>query len=111
MRSVMLAITGIALMAGTALAQNYPSGAGGAAQSAPSAQPAAPRGAGPAAGATANTAAITTENQAKAKIESSGFSNVGALTKDSAGIWHATAMKDGMSVKVALDTQGNVKTE
>ena len=100
MRSLLLAAGAIALVVGSASAQNNPAG--------PAAAPAAK---GPAAGATQNTAAITTEAQAKAKIESSGFSNVTALTKDNEGIWHATAMKGGSSVKVALDAQGNVKAE
>jgi hypothetical protein len=106
MRSLLLAVSTI-LIIGSASAQNNPSGP---TQSAPPAPAARSAPTGPA-GATANTAAITNENQAKAKIESSGFSNVTALTKDNSGIWHASAMKDGMSVKVALDAQGNVKTE
>ena len=106
MRSVILAIAVVGLIAGTASAQNNPS-APPTAQTAPAARP----DAGPAAGATANTAAIATEAQAKAKIESSGFANVTGLSKDSAGIWHGKAMKDGMMVNIALDAQGNVKTE
>jgi hypothetical protein len=114
MRSILLAIAAVGLIAGSASAQNYPSGAAPkAAQTtpAPAARPAPSTASGPAAGATANTAAIATEAQAKSRIESSGFSNVSALTKDSAGIWHGMAMKDGMAVMIALDAQGNVRTE
>jgi hypothetical protein len=67
--------------------------------------------AAPPAAATTTTTAIATEAQAKAKLEASGYSNVGSLTKDSAGIWHGMAMRNGMSVMVALDAQGNVRTE
>jgi hypothetical protein len=49
-----------------------------------------------------------TEGQAKARIESRGYSNVSALTKDDRGVWRGMAMKDGKPVQVALDYQGNV---
>ena len=51
-----------------------------------------------------------TEGQAKSRIEARGFTNVGALTKDDKGIWRGTAMKEGKSVQVSLDFQGNVVT-
>ena len=49
-----------------------------------------------------------TEGQARARMEEKGFGNVADLKKDPQGIWRATAMKDGKSVTVALDYQGNV---
>ena len=49
-----------------------------------------------------------TEGQARARMEEKGFGNVTELKKDDKGIWRATAMKDGKSVNVALDYQGNV---
>jgi putative membrane protein len=49
-----------------------------------------------------------TEGQAKSRIESRGFSNVSALAKDDNGIWRGKAMKDGKSVDVSLDFEGNV---
>lgn len=49
-----------------------------------------------------------TEGQARARIEEKGFGNVTELKKDGQGIWRATAMKEGKSVSVALDYQGNV---
>ena len=106
MRSVIIAIAVVGLVAGTSFAQNYPSGAGPSTAQAPATQ------AAPAPSSTIDkSAVITNETQAKSKIESSGFTNVSSLTKDRAGIWHGTAMKDGMSVKVALDVQGNVRIE
>jgi len=51
-----------------------------------------------------------TEGQAKSRIESHGFSNVTDLKKDDAGVWRGKAMKDGRSVDVSLDFQGNVVT-
>lgn len=49
-----------------------------------------------------------TEGQAKERIEGKGYSDVTALTKGEDGIWNATAMKDGKSLSVKLDYQGNI---
>ena len=61
---------------------------------------------GPTAGANSFT-----ENQAKTRLESSGFSNVSGLKKDDNGVWRATAQKDGKSQSVSLDYQGNITTQ
>ena len=53
---------------------------------------------------------ILSENQAKWLIEETGFSHVSELKKDDKGMWHGKAMKDGKSVNVSLDLQGNVST-
>src|ERR1700733_5916182 len=49
-----------------------------------------------------------TEGQAKSRIESSGYSNVLGLKKDDQGVWRGRAQKDGKSVDVSLDFQGNI---
>ena len=49
-----------------------------------------------------------TENEAKTRIESRGFTNIAELKKDDQGIWRGKAQKDGKAVEVALDFQGNV---
>jgi hypothetical protein len=49
-----------------------------------------------------------TEAQARDRMEKAGFSEVKDLKKDDDGIWMAGGMKDGKSVSVALDYQGNV---
>jgi hypothetical protein len=49
-----------------------------------------------------------TEGQAKSRIESSGYNSVSDLKKDDSGVWRGKAMKDGKSVNVSLDFQGNV---
>ena len=49
-----------------------------------------------------------TEGQAKSRIESNGYANVSELRKDDQGVWRGKAMKDGKSVSVSLDFQGNV---
>lgn len=62
----------------------------------------------PKAGAPAPGANSFTEAQAKSRIEGQGFSQVSALTKDADGIWRGTATKDGKSMNVTVDYQGNV---
>ena len=52
-----------------------------------------------------------TEGQAKSRIESNGFANVSDLRKDDQGVWRGKAMKDGKSVTVSLDFQGNVTAQ
>src|SRR5947199_7931449 len=49
-----------------------------------------------------------TEGQAKSRIEAGGFANVSRLRKDNQGVWRGKAMKDGKSISVSLDFQGNV---
>jgi peptidase YpeB-like protein len=51
-----------------------------------------------------------TEGEAKSRIEKAGYSNVSGLKKDDDGIWRGKASKDGRSVDVSLDYQGNVVT-
>ncbi|ASY55195.1 PepSY domain-containing protein [Sinorhizobium sp. CCBAU 05631] len=52
-----------------------------------------------------------TEAQAKERIEEAGYTDVNGLKLDDKGVWQATAMKDGKSVAVALDYQGNVTAQ
>jgi hypothetical protein len=84
------------------------------------AQPANPQGNTPAVntpnsppnpGAPVAGANSFTEGQAKSRIESNGFTNVSDLRKDDQGVWRGKAMKDGRSVSVSLDFQGNVTTQ
>ena len=49
-----------------------------------------------------------TEGEARSRIEKQGFTNVGALKKDDAGVWRGHAMKGSQQVDVSLDFQGNV---
>jgi hypothetical protein len=49
-----------------------------------------------------------TEAQAKKRLESFGYSNVSALHEDAQSIWRGTATKNGKSVPVAVDYQGNI---
>jgi len=52
-----------------------------------------------------------TENQAKARIESAGFTAVSGLKLDEQGIWRGTATKGATSVKVGIDFQGNIAAD
>jgi hypothetical protein len=64
-------------------------------------------------GANTSTAPVAgansfTEGQAKSRIEAGGYSNVTELKKDDNGVWRGKGMKDGKSVTVSVDFQGNV---
>jgi len=101
MWKAMIAAAGLSLLVTPALAQNPAAqkGPGNNAVNSPNTSNAA----APVAGANSFT-----EGQAKSRIESSGFSNVSALNKDDQGVWRGKAQKDGKSVDVSLDFQGNV---
>jgi hypothetical protein len=49
-----------------------------------------------------------TEGEAKSRIEKMGFSDVSDLNKDDNGVWRGRAIKDGKTVDVSVDYQGNV---
>ncbi|HZX83204.1 MAG TPA: hypothetical protein VFF19_06540 [Reyranella sp.] len=49
-----------------------------------------------------------TEGQAKDRVVAAGFTGVSSLAKDGDGVWRGSAIKDGKSVKVAVDFKGNV---
>ena len=49
-----------------------------------------------------------TEGEAKSRMEKMGFANITELKKDDNGVWRGRAMKDGKTVDVSLDYQGNV---
>ena len=61
--------------------------------------------AAPAAGASSFT-----EEQARERATAAGYMNVGPLTQGADGTWQGTAMRDGASVTVVVDYQGNVTT-
>ena len=52
-----------------------------------------------------------TEAQARERIVKGGYSHISALKKDDNGLWQGTAMKDGKSVRVALDYKGDVSVK
>lgn len=51
-----------------------------------------------------------TEEQARERVNAAGYMDVGALTQAADGTWQGPAMKDGASVTVVVDYQGNVTT-
>ena len=59
-------------------------------------------------GAPAKGANSFTESQAQSRIAAKGFSHVSSLKKDQDGVWRGTATKNGKSMNVGLDYQGNV---
>ena len=79
--------------------------------------PVTPRPATPPTAPAQTNAAITpgansfTEAQAKSRIEDKGYSQVTGLKLDNQGVWRGIGMKDGKSVPVALDYQGEIKAQ
>ena len=59
-------------------------------------------------GAPAAGANSFTEGQAKSRIENNGYAGVSGLKKDNDGVWRGKATKDGKTVDVSVDFQGNV---
>jgi hypothetical protein len=101
MRLISVAALAVLLAASGALAQNPPANDGPnnkAINSKSGNNPGAP-----VAGANSFT-----EGQAKSRIESKGYTNVSSLRKDDKGVWRGTAMRDGKSVDVSLDFEGNI---
>ncbi len=57
-------------------------------------------------------AANLSEEEAKSRIETKGYLEVSRLEKDARGIWRGKAsLRDGRSVDVILDLEGNVYSE
>ncbi|QDC02748.1 DUF4142 domain-containing protein [Mesorhizobium sp. 8] len=52
-----------------------------------------------------------TEAQAKDRIQNAGYADVSGLAKDDNGVWRGQATKDGKTLSVALDYQGNVTSQ
>jgi hypothetical protein len=48
------------------------------------------------------------ESEAKSKLESAGYGDVQNLHLDADGIWRGLAVKQGKSVDVSVDYQGNI---
>jgi hypothetical protein len=103
MRKLLMIAASVAMMTGSALAQNQnpPANDGPnnkAVNTTGSNNPGAP-----VAGANSFT-----EGQAKSRIEEKGYADVSQLKKDDSGVWRGKAKKGGKSVDVSLDFQGNV---
>ena len=101
MRRFVLTTAALSLVATMASAQNMP------AQSGP--QNPAVKGmhnnnsAIPVAGANSFTM-----REARSQIEAKGYTHVARLKKDKNGVWRGVAMKDGASIPISADYQGNV---
>ncbi|HEX3500377.1 MAG TPA: hypothetical protein VHT04_13740 [Stellaceae bacterium] len=52
-----------------------------------------------------------TEAEARSRLEAHGYSNVSGLQKDAQSIWRGTATKNGRTVGVTLDYQGNIVSQ
>jgi uncharacterized protein YdeI (BOF family) len=101
MRTIVIGVLALALTGAAALAQTPP------AQSGPNNPAVNTTGTNNANNPVAGANSFT-EGQAKSRIETDGYINVRELKKDDQGVWRAKAMKDGKSIDVSLDFQGNV---
>jgi hypothetical protein len=52
-----------------------------------------------------------TESQARRRLRKHGYANVSGLKLNASGIWQGTATKDGKSINVSVDYQGNITGE
>lgn len=102
MRTVLILAATVALSAGPVLAQQAPPAAKGPQNNAVNTSN-TPSPQQPVQGANSFT-----EGEAKSRIEAKGFSNISGLQKDDSGVWRGQAQKDGKTVSVSLDYQGNV---
>lgn len=104
MKATILTIAVLSMASTAALAQREPAPMTPPAGESPAiTAPPAPASAAPVPGANSFT-----EEQAREHIGRAGYSNVGALMLDDNGVWRGTASKDGRTVNVGLDYQGNV---
>jgi hypothetical protein len=102
MRIILISAVVLAMTGAAAIAQNPPAQSG---PGNPAVNTTGNNANNPVAGANSYT-----EGQAKSRIETGGYTNVSGLKKDDQGVWRAKATKDGKSVDVSLDFQGNVVT-
>ncbi|MDZ4760035.1 MAG: PepSY domain-containing protein [Alphaproteobacteria bacterium] len=52
-----------------------------------------------------------TMDQAQERLTNAGYTGVTGLTQDASGVWRGTGMKDGSSMSVMVDYQGNVTAQ
>jgi len=52
-----------------------------------------------------------TRGEAMSRIKAKGYANVSNLAKDNNGVWRGTAQKDGQTVQISVDYQGNVNPQ
>ncbi len=52
-----------------------------------------------------------TKDQAISRIAAQGFTDVSGLMKDKDGVWRGKAIKQGATMDVAVDYQGNVTAQ
>ncbi|MGE4043295.1 MAG: hypothetical protein AB7F35_00475 [Acetobacteraceae bacterium] len=133
MKAIAIGAAAAILWTGAAIAQTSPSttgtgtgmGVGGTANTPTTREvPAATVGGDSARGEAADNSAVVTtdrnalvpaagansftEGQARSRLESNGFNNVGNLVKDEDGVWRGQATRDGRQTQVWLDYKGNV---
>lgn len=97
MKTSIIVALAIALGSGVAFAQGGPSGG----------SPAKPIEADPRAGLP-TSGTISTEVEAKRRLEAQGYRNVSQLVKRTDGLWHGTALRNALPVNVTVDAKGEI---
>jgi hypothetical protein len=97
MKTVIISALAIALASGVALAQGGPSGG----------SPAKPVEAAPNAGLPAG-GIITSEAEARTRLEAQGYRNVSQLVKYRDGTWRGTAIRNAVPVAVVVGIRGEI---
>ena len=109
MRAAIAIAAMVALTAGTAFAQQERAPSELGAQHPPiHSEPAAPPSTAEAPKLPNAAPVINSEEQAKAKIESEGYTEVSGLKQDEKGMWTAMAMKEGKAVQLSLNSEGQL---
>ncbi len=103
MKKLLIAIATIAFSATSVLAQETKPAANPDGDTPAVATPSDQNAAAPVEGANSFT-----EDQAKDRITEAGYADVTELKLDDKGVWQAKATKDGKSVMVSMDYQGNI---
>ena len=118
MRHILPAFVIVGLLAsGAAFAQSAPSNPSSPAAGSPGpSTSAAPASVSSAANPRTTAAPVPgansfTAGQARDRMEHEGYTNISGLKEDGQGIWRGQGMKNGKSVTVALDYQGNIVTQ
>ena len=106
MKHSLIAVIGIAMLTTSAWAQSAPTNNSTTPPAIATGKGESNTTAAPVAGSNSFT-----ESEARARLNKFGYSHVSDLKKDDKSIWHAKATKDGKSLDVSLDYQGNITSQ
>lgn len=103
MNKTLITAVGIALMTTSALAQTEPQNNSTTPPAIATDKGESNTTAAPVAGSNSFT-----ESEARARLMKYGYTDISDLKKDDKSIWRGKAVKDGKSMPISLDYQGNI---